>query len=1212
MKYSPKMSLSGPAKPLFTWAQLQKQVEDNAKRPKMFPSKPKSMAWDDKAAVRAQTKRRKEYQAYRKNLLAAEAYQQKKAEVEARNAARKAAYESSVTGRVTGLLGNAFSDVKDVVKSPFILGKAAVTGAWDNGTDVGADFQGLKNFGVEAAKATYDSYDELGAVSHWGAAVSDTVDAAKRGDIGDVLGGLGSVVRSLNPVEQLYNTATDSNFTQFGKQVYEHPVFYAMDAAPGAGAIGRSLGAGAKIMKVAERVPVARAVVDAKLSRGFAYMLHNTKEMEGSRKAMFTKSVARLKSRTDQFVLFQAVHALDPEMEIRLRKAAVDARDLGIAYTKTDIAESAILKEVATEVGEKYRRFVDQFGKPYQRIFEKYRRDGNFSEFDSEVKALKQRIDKDLHRVADAYDTNALAYLDDLKHRGLDDALKTELRTRGPQMELTAFKRFDEIKKMLGADSAHLLDIKSLGWGEDLVGYLVREGDEWAVRIIDNKGRTLLRAANPELQNARWRAQFLKKNGASLSRTKQIEAEYYTKLFEHLDGELGNNNFKPLYYHHQDRGVNVPRDNLTPHGDASAGASAQYRTDYKLWREDRVARDNAAMQAYEYTTGLNNFMKGKMLNALIDAGRAGTIKNKVRIVTDVDDLPKHDRMGGFKDTIISTGSPEWSTWEHIIFAARENIRKWNRENPDNLIPEIPDPKSIHSLVIDKSFANYIKRMTGIEKDAGSFLGKVTQYWKFGVLSMRPAFVVNNVVGNQILGMLHDPMVIREQVWNAIGRFHKNTARDLRGNYRFLGENFSDALETFGHTEKFDFGRFDVERGRYTKNGALNGAMRTFQTVANAGFKASMIHEESLRAALLIRGLRRDARIKQYMKADRLPDVDGSTKITRAWEKLVNEDKAYADSLRADLVKGTNITMGNYSFFSPMERRIKNVIPFYSWYRHIMKVAAREYTGKGAPLYVAMAQVAKDYPELADYPSFTENFIPFQKDLPGSAAGENGRKRYLDMANMNPFATVPEVLAAVATIAGTVTGVGVKPGQGGGEVLSLVNPLITAPLEVWSGRDLRTGANVDSGSIPARILMKLPPAELIKRGLTDTYDPLKNYDANNPDTWQTPSHQVSTKGVKPSAYSKSFSSALYRYLGLPIQDIDPEQLAALGKRLKSEQESRKYRIDKLPDKPASMLTDAERAAKKSRNKDILDVAYERGLPVPDFYWQRQRDKGPYGG
>lgn len=1194
MKYSPKMSLSGPAKPLFTWAQLQKQVEDNAKQPKMFPNKVKSFGYDKSVVARKAKEHQKEVE-----------YLKQAAETEAQNAANKAAYENSVTGRVTGLLGNAFSDVKDVVKAPFLLGAHAVTGAWNNGTDIGADFQGLKNFGVDAAKGTYDSYNELGAVSHWGAALDKTYQAAKSGDVGSTLGGLLDVARSLNPVEQVYNTATDSNFTKFGKQVYDHPVFYAMDAAPGVGAAVKATSLGAKVAMVAGKVPVARAVVKAQAARGLARRLHNEKMFEGTRKAQFAKAVNRLDDPTDHFLLYQAVHALDPAVEVASRKAAKEAIDRGEAFTHLDMKESEILKSVADEVGAKYGRFTEQFVKPYQRIFEKYKEDGNFSEFNSEVKALKKRIDKDLHRVADAYDTNALAYLDDLRHRKLGNELFNEIRTRKPQMELLGYKTLDEIVASIGRPST-MIATDSIGWSKGFVAYVSKDPDAWVVRVIDGKGNTVARLEPKWLQDKKHRRAFLKKHRLRDDERTRVINDYYVINFANMDKALGNKGIKPLYFHHQDRTLHMPRENFTPDGGPSMGAGAQYKTNMTLWRDDRVERGNALLQVDAYQAGLNSFMKGEMLNAVIDAGRANAAG--VRFIMKAEDMPKPDRMGKFKETLlIGKKDDGWSDWEDIIFSARANVQEWNRLHPDKPIPEVPEPRNIHAIVMDKRLAAYLKRMTGIQKEAGSVMRTATQWWKLGVLSFRPAFVTNNLIGNQLLAMINDPMIVREQIWNAAARFNKTEARDLRGNYRFLGEHFGDALETFGHTEQFDFGKFAAEGERYAGNKALHQSMKTFQTVANFGFKVTMMHEEALRSAIIIRALKKDARVQSFMKADRLPNIDGSTKMSRAFEHLLEHDPKYATKLRNDIVKGTNITMGNYSFFSPMEQRLKTVVPFYSWYRHIMRNAAREAAGPRAPLWVGMARVAEDYPELADYPSFTANFIPFNHGDPGS-----GRKRYLDFTNINPFATVPEVLAATGIAAGAVTGVGVTPGQGGGEVLSLINPIITAPLEMLSGRDLRTGAQIDSASIPMRIIERMPPWELGKRAFTDSYDPLKNYDPNDKQTWTTPGGDVSRKGVTPSAYSKSFNSALYRYLGFPVQDVDPVELAKLGERLRSEQEAHKYRINKLPDKPKSMLTPDEAASKGKRSKDILDLAHERGLPVPDFYWQRAKDAGAYNG
>lgn len=1185
--YKPRLSLSGPGKPLFSWETLMKQNEERRKGNKLFPSgKPHSFKWDTSVAERAAkdaadlAKRQAEYE---RQLAEDKAYNERK----------KQEHDNSIGGKIDNIGHAIISDIVDITKAIGTLGIAAGSAAIDNSWRLDKDIVGLAKFGDQTVKTTLDAYSDIGPVKGLLESYTDFSNAVGNRDLGGAASAAYETAlrgTMMGPVTDKVLGGHDTDLGALKHKIAEHPVFYAMDIAPAVGAVGRGLASterGARIIASAETKPAIRQIVAKSWRRKVATDMAATKEVEGARLKLFMRSAARLDP-NDAVILSSAIQGLHPVVEREARNAAIAAMEAGKPFTR-DIKQSKVLVELADEIGPRYDKFVKQFVTPYSKLLNEHRiGELEFSELDAEVRRLKASTDKDLRHLADAYDTNALATLKAWEHRGIE-GIRAEVRTRRPQMELLGYRTIAEVKDLMegipvggmaaGAKPGELAFAVPIKTTKGKKGRVIAI----EVKVVNNRGHIV--RSRTITADAGGFDSWMARNKLTDAEIERTTRNYYDRMFASIDKELGNE-FQPLYWHHEHTIPGMGRSALQG-GVPKAGASGAMQSDMVLFRDGTFDRMDVRKQTGEFGKGLNTYMRGKMLNALIDSAKRG--KPGAEIITDPTQMAKYADDTTHK--VITPKDKDWSTWEDIIFAGDYEAMQLRKVFPE-LDLKIDPGKPIHALVIDKNLDTYLERMTGLIEHAPNLLEKATSVWKFSVLSMRPAFVVNNVVGNQVLAMLHDPRIVWDQVLNTYARVDKPMARELRGNYRFLSEHFGDALESFGHSESLK-GPIKV---REYKNQPLNMAAQQFRNVVNVGFTLSRMHEEALRSSIIMTGMRRDARIKALMNKDRLPNVEGNTKLERAFQQLSKDDPAYARQLRDDLAKGTNLTLGNYSYYSPLERGLKMVIPFYGWYRHITKFALKEYTGKRAPMHVAMARMAQDYPELATFPAFTANFIPFQKDLPGAAAGENGRERYLDLTPMNPFATIPEVVKAFDNLAFG------KPGQGS-EVWGMVNPVVTTLIEQGTGRNLRTGATVEDS--PGRGLMQaiarpmwsLPQMQLLKKMGGDVSDPLANYDPHNPDTWQTEQGRVSTKGVNPTSFGKSVSTAFYRFFGVPIQDVNREQLESLAKRL--EERDRPYPQRKLPTPPKPRRHKGDPKPPRT-TLNIIDIARQRGLPVPIGY------------
>jgi len=422
---------------------------------------------------------------------------------------------------------------------------------------------------------------------------------------------------------------------------------------------------------------------------------------------------------------------------------------------------------------------------------------------------------------------------------------------------------------------------------------------------------------------------------------------------------------------------------------------------------------------------------------------------------------------------------------------------------------------------------------------------------------------------------------------------------LTYNQRFLNTEFGNATTSFGRSEYVKWEKTPLP-DKYGKLPETKAALERFKKFSQVGFLASAAHEDTLRHALIIRRLKNDPKIKELIAKDKVPETPDTSKISRAYSKLQETDPSYAKSMHDMVVNDVNNIMGDYRYYSPLEKKIKFLVPFYGWYRHIMKYAMKELN---KPLKGRMAAEVgrnqEEFPELLNFPAFAAHFIPFDHWLP--IESKDGRERYLDFAGMNPFATVPEVMENLLLL-GNVFGQAPSNGAQDSQVLSMTNPLLTTFIESMTGTDVRTGAKKDAASgglagFGENILESLPPVRLLERGvssLTGADDPLNGVDPNDPSTYLTRTGEEKQMPKAP-AYEKSFSIALANFLGIPVRDINRESMERLAERIKSEQSKWKLptpRKRKTKDTPWGPVADPDYVETKSPSL-IQTYLQERG-------------------
>ncbi len=179
--------------------------------------------------------------------------------------------------------------------------------------------------------------------------------------------------------------------------------------------------------------------------------------------------------------------------------------------------------------------------------------------------------------------------------------------------------------------------------------------------------------------------------------------------------------------------------------------------------------------------------------------------------------------------------------------------------------------------------------------------------------------------------------------------------------------------------------------------------------------------------------------------------------------------------------------GNYRSYTPLEQKIRSVVPFYGWDRHIIqstyRILAERPALANAGFKIGQQGQHLNMAEFGRLPSYLQGLIGIPRSwLPGWLAKAEGAGTVpvLESKAFEPFSTDVDILNAAKTL---VTG---NPGAGNDQ-FSNINPLLTSALEFFTGKSLLTGTalkgHIPGGAItniPARIALDLPQARIIEQ------------------------------------------------------------------------------------------------------------------------------------
>jgi hypothetical protein len=433
-----------------------------------------------------------------------------------------------------------------------------------------------------------------------------------------------------------------------------------------------------------------------------------------------------------------------------------------------------------------------------------------------------------------------------------------------------------------------------------------------------------------------------------------------------------------------------------------------------------------------------------------------------------------------------------------------------------------DEKGNYLVVHNHAAARWSEEAVRSSKAMRILYSKPLRAWKWMILATRPGFFVNNAVGNVAMHLMtHGPGGFRGFV---------DAVRNTRGDSyaeRMIREGSSslpkdDAVaRNYGGLYKQGFAS-ETAAGQKIQHISVAGhefpdkAVKAVNVAGRGLYPVTHKYTDELLRNLSARAFLR--------KSD---EVKALRTNGHSFDSAV--DKASSDPLfRHRIQEQVNNSMGQYHYFNPTEKAIRQLVPFYSWDRHIMRhgvhLALDEPLKAAAAAQVGESGTHKTEALLGAIPDFLKGLVPL------AGHGKDGRTNVLSTTGLNPYSTLPDIADTLGAL------VGAGNAQPGEALASQLNPLITGLIESATGQSLLSGAKLPHrpggviGQTVSNVTEGLPLVKLIETALGGESQPHAN---------------KSTGKTTPFLYRKDLVTQLLANLGVPLKELDTTQAHALA-------------------------------------------------------------------
>lgn len=458
---------------------------------------------------------------------------------------------------------------------------------------------------------------------------------------------------------------------------------------------------------------------------------------------------------------------------------------------------------------------------------------------------------------------------------------------------------------------------------------------------------------------------------------------------------------------------------------------------------------------------------------------------------------------------------------HTVEDFQRNMEKFAPTHITDHLGEAQKTADGHVLVVHKRAASAWQKEA---KDSATFLTKLYKYptkaWKYLVLATRPAYFVNNAVGNTFMAMATlGPVAFTRGLADAYRQAHGERAavRDLSTADKALHGMRGDWQDKHYLGVHQGFGQEALSTLSLHERIPGHGKIAHVAKIAEQGFYpvTHKVADVFLRRVMINALMRKHGAVQDLMGK--------GVEFNKAAE-FVSRDPLVRNKVQEQV----NNALGDYHHLNKMERQVRNLVPFYTWDRAIVRHGvhlALDKTGRTAVgAHVGQQGTQDTINKLGNIPDFLRGVMPL------GGHGKDGRTRVLTTQGLNPYASLPDVADTVGAL------VGVGKGGAGSAFASQLNPVITGAVESATGQSLLSGAK-----LPHR------PGGVVGQTLANTFEglPLPKLAATLVNGEAQPKPNARTGQIKPFLYRKDAKAQVAALLGVPVKELDKGAASALA-------------------------------------------------------------------